>query len=388
MTTSAAVFTSEKTSDKAGIDLAKQIKEEFKHEEPHVVIVFASPVYDQHELLKALKKECTPEILVGCSSAGEFTSEANGVNTASAVALHSTEMKFFASIGRGIKENRKSVVEQLMESMQGIDRFEYKYHSAMLLADALSGYTDEIIDKLTEQTGGTYQFFGGGAGDNAQFKNTCVFFDTEIIPDAVVLLEILSNKPIGLGISHGWYPGSELYRVTEVNESVLISLNAMPAVEVFTDYANLTGHNFDHDDPIPFFLHNILGIKMEAGYKLRVPLSVNSDGSVTCASNLPVGSLVSIMTTKTQAAMEAAETATKKAIGQLQGNKPNIGLFFDCVATRLRLGNNFDFELKAVKNAFNPTKFVGCNTHGQVARMDGQFSGFHNCSAVVCIIPD
>ncbi|MBA2562596.1 MAG: FIST C-terminal domain-containing protein [Chitinophagaceae bacterium] len=388
MTTSAAVFTSEKTSYKAGIDLAKQIKEEFKHKKPHVIIVFASPVYVQDELLKALKKECTPEILVGCSSAGEFTSEANGVDTVSAVALHSSEMKFFASIGRGIKENRESVVEQLMESMQGIDRFEYRYHSAMLLADALSGYTDEIIDKLTEQTGGTYQFFGGGAGDNAQFKNTCVFFDTEVIPDAVVLLEILSNKPIGLGISHGWYPGSELYRVTEVNESVLISLNAMPAVEVFTDYAKLTGHNFDHDDPIPFFLHNILGIKTEAGYKLRVPLSVNSDGSVTCASNLPVGSLVSIMTTKVQASMEAAETATKKAIGQLQGNKPNIGLFFDCVATRLRLGNNFDFELKAVKNAFNPTKFVGCNTHGQVARMDGQFSGFHNCTAVVCIIPD
>ncbi len=45
----------------------------------------------------------------------------------------------------------------------------------MLLADALSGYTDEIIDKLTERTAGTYQFFGGGAGDNANFKNTCVF---------------------------------------------------------------------------------------------------------------------------------------------------------------------------------------------------------------------
>jgi hypothetical protein len=94
------------------------------------------------------------------------------------------------------------------------------------------------------------------------------------------------------------------------------------------------------------------------------------------------------MTIKPDASMEAAKAATKKAMEQLKGNKPNVGLFFDCVATRLRLGNSFDFELEAVKNAFNPTKFVGCNTHGQVARMDGQFSGFHNCSAVVCIIPE
>ncbi len=388
MTTSAAVHTSEINSNKAGVDLAKQIKEQLKLKIANVVIVFASPAYMQHELLVTLKKECTPDIIVGCSSAGEFTSEINGIDTASAIALYSTEIKFFASIGRNIKEDRNAAVGQLLESMQGINQFEYKYHSAMLLADALSGYTDEIIDKLTEQTAGTYQFFGGGAGDNAQFKNTCVFFDTEVISDAVVLLEILSNKPIGLGISHGWIPGSDLYRVTEVNESKLKSLNAMPAVEVFTDYAKATGQNFDHNNPMAFFLHNIIGIKTEAGYKLRVPLSVNPDGSITCASDIPAGSLVSIMTIKPDASMEAAKTATKKAMEQLKGNKPNVGLFFDCVATRLRLGNSFDFELEAVKNAFNPTKFVGCNTHGQVARMDGQFSGFHNCSAVVCIIPE
>jgi hypothetical protein len=27
--------------------------------------------------------------------------------------------------------------------------------------------------------------------------------------------------------------------------------------------------------------------------------------------------------------------------------------------------------------------FVGCNTYGQIARSDSQFSGFHNCTAVV-----
>ena len=78
-----------------------------------MVIVFASSEYAQDALLKALKKECSPEVLVGCSSAGEFTSEANGVDTASAIALFSSEMQFFASVGRDIKEDRDLVVDQL-----------------------------------------------------------------------------------------------------------------------------------------------------------------------------------------------------------------------------------------------------------------------------------
>ena len=53
----------------------------------------------------------------------------------------------------------------------------------------------------------------------------------------------------------------------------------------------------------------------------------------------------------------------------------------------LRLGREFESELKAVGEALGTTRFAGCNTYGQVARAEGQFGGFHNCTAVVCIIP-
>jgi len=35
----------------------------------------------------------------------------------------------------------------------------------------------------------------------------------------------------------------------------------------------------------------------------------------------------------------------------------------------------------------SPAGFVGCNTYGQIARAEGQFGGFHNCTAVVCVLP-
>jgi len=83
----------------------------------------------------------------------------------------------------------------------------------------------------------------------------------------------------------------------------------------------------------------------------------------------------------------AAQQATRAALAALNGQKPRAALVFDCVATRLRLGKGFDNELKACAELLSPAEFVGCNTYGQIARADGQFGGFHNCTAVVLALP-
>jgi hypothetical protein len=52
------------------------------------------------------------------------------------------------------------------------------------------------------------------------------------------------------------------------------------------------------------------------------------------------------------------------------------------------MGKEFGFELEAVQHALGSAQYAGFNTYGQIARAEGQFSGFHNCTAVVCIIPE
>ena len=78
---------------------------------------------------------------------------------------------------------------------------------------------------------------------------------------------------------------------------------------------------------------------------------------------------------------------TDAAVRGLHGEKPLVALFFDCVATRMRMGDVFGFELQALGERLGGAPFVGCNTHGQIARAEGQFGGFHNCTAVVCVLP-
>ncbi len=389
MTDTIVVYTGAPNSEDAARELCDRIKAEMPGAPPDALVLFASPQYDQPALLRALAARCNPTVLVGASSAGEFTSEARGTGLACALALRSDEILFAAGVGLGVGADRQKAAQQLAGAFRDPAPHTHPYRSALILTDALAGYADDLVEQLTIATGGQYLFFGGGAGDDAQFRRTNVFFGAEALTDAVVALEMLSTKPLGIGVGHGWKPAGPGMRVTEARGTTLISLNGLPVVEAFEAHALATGQSFDRDAPLPFFLHNILGIDTGSGYRLRVPLAVGDDGSVTCASEIPVGARVHIMSTDTGSAVEAARRATASAIAALQGKQPRVALFFDCVATRLRMGEAFGQELDALGDLLGPAvTFLGCNTHGQIARAEGQFGGFHNCTAVVCVLPE
>lgn len=383
----AIVYTKATDSTVASKELAEQVSSKFSGEAPDALIVFASPRYDHSVLLAALDASLRPRCLVGASSAGEFTSRAQG-DGACAMALRSTDMRFAGGIGRGLSADRGGAARAVASSFTGLTSDEYPYRAALVMTDALAGHADDVVDELTLATSGKYQFFGGGAGDNAQFRRTPVFFGTEAVTDAVVALEILSKKPLGIGVGHGWKPATPPMRVTEAHGSRLVSLNGVSAAEVFQQHARATGQALDVASPIPFFLHNILGVESGGGLRLRVPLGINTDGSVSCAADIPAGALIHIMSTTAESAVDAASRAAASAVQGLKGHKPQAALFFDCVATRLRLGDVFGLELESIAQAFGDAGFIGCNTHGQVARAEGQFGGFHNCTAVVCAFPE
>ena len=147
------------------------------------------------------------------------------------------------------------------------------------------------------------------------------------------------------------------------------------------------GQPFDPAAPLPFFLHNILGIETSTGYQLRMPLAVGAGGALHLAGEIPVGSRVRIMRTTRDASLAATRQATATALSKLNGQAPGVALFFDCAATKIRIGDQYTMELEAVRSQLLDLPMVGCITQGQFGRADGQYDGFHNCTAVVCVLP-
>jgi hypothetical protein len=380
------VHTSVPNSHQAGISLGLQMRENLLMP-PDIIILFAAPQYNHSELLQALKQSSRAHLIMGCSSAGEFTSYVQGTGLACAIALYSNEMSFSVGIGRALSQDCTEAARSIIAAFQHSSPWNYKYHTLLLLADVMSGCIENIVQKLTLLTGGIYETFGGGAGDNAQFSYTPVFYDTEVVTDAIVALEIHSHKPFGIGAHHGWRPVSSPMYITRVKGMDLIELDDKPALQAFRTHAKNTGQVFDEQNPLPFFLHNSLGIE-GAGYHLRIPLAINPDGSLHCATEIPTSGTVVIMSANDTSPITAARDATNEALRKLYGSRPALGLFFDCVATRIKLGTGFGCELAAVQNVLGDIPFAGCNTHGQIARYQGQFSSFHNCTAVVCLFPE
>lgn len=380
----AVAISREIDSFRAADHLAEQLGE--KVAAPAAIVLFAAPTYEHASLLKRLH-ERTGALIVGASSAGEFANGDQGDGLATALALGGEDIQVSASCGRNISADPARAARELVAGFAGVRDMRPGYRSALVMTDALAGHADRLVDELTVATAGQYQFFGGGAGDNANFQKTMVFCGGEVLSDAAAALEIISEKPIGVGVSHGWEPASEPFRATEADGMKLVSLNGLPAAEVFQAHAAATGQTLDAGAPIPFFLHNILGVDTANGHKLRVPLAILDDGAVLCAAEVPQDSIVRIMRTSQQSTVQAAEAATDAALQALGGHKPQAALFFDCVATRLRLGHAFARELAAVRDRLSAVDLTGCNTHGQIARAEGQFQGFHNCTAVVCLLP-
>lgn len=387
MTQTHIAFTETSDSGRAGHELGQSIRQAFNGSPADAVVVFASAAHDYPALLKALASEAGTRTIAGSSSAGEFTNRQRGEGRVSALALRSQDMKFSVGLGQGVSSDPVDAARQSLEAFRGIAKPVFPFRSALVMTDALAGHTDTLVEQLTLRTGGDYRFFGGGAGDDGRFQTTHVFVGTQAYTNAVSALEIVSRKPVGIGVAHGWQPASDPYRVTESQGSRLASLNGAPAIEAFRDYAAKTGQRLDEKDPLGFFLHNVIGIRGDAGFRLRVPLGVQDDGSILCAAAVPEGSVVHIMKTTNASAVQAARQATEAALAAIAGERPAAAFVFDCVATRLRLGREFEDELAACTRLLEPAGFVGCNTYGQIARAEGQFSGFHNCTAVVCVLP-
>lgn len=389
MLRSAVATTNHPDSRTAGAELAGEIARALDGEAPDAVVLLASERYDHPALLDAFTRAARPRLLVGGSSGTELTGRTSGEGMACAVALRAppSEMRFAACLGRGVRADLGGAVRQLVGGFFGLRRHEYAFRSALVLTDWLAGDSQALLDRLTLETAGRYQLFGGGVGGDDLLSGHNVFCGAEAVPNAVVALEILSNKPIGIGVCHGWRPASAPMRVTEAHGSRLVSLNAVAAADVYRRHAEATGQPFDAGEPLPFFLHNILGLRTSEGHKLRVPLALNRDGSIECASDVPTGTAVSIMQTSVQSSADAAVIATRAAERRLGGERPEVALVLDCVATRLRLGAEFGAELAAVKRALGPVSFAGFTSVGQIARAEGQFNGFHNCTAVVCVLP-
>jgi hypothetical protein len=239
------------------------------------------------------------------------------------------------------------------------------------------------------QTALQYELVGGAAGDDAKFQKTPVFYQDEVIRDAFVTAEILSASPLGLGISHGWKPVGPTMRVTRSEGLAVKEINGRPALDIYREFAVQQGVTLEGDAVVPFLMEHIIGwLYQEGDQKLRVTLWPLEDGSVVCASEIPEGSLISLMKATDRSVVETGGQALRLALDRLQSAPPAGVIALECVSQRLRIGEaGVTKEIQQLQDLVGPIPLAGCHGYGQLARMRGAFTGLMSASALACVFP-
>ncbi len=362
---------------------------------PALCLVFASIDYCVAEVVQGIRSVVGPAAaVVGATSCGEFTER--GVETGSvAVGLvASTDYRFEVRAARGLKDDLTQVFADLATELGDFVASPGET-SVIMLVDGLAGLGEEATLTASAVFGPEARIVGGAAGDGLAFKETWVIAGDQVLTDAVAVCVAKGPSTFFAGVQHGHEPLSEPLEVTRADGSVLFEVNGRPAWDVWREATRERARDMGIDvDRLAdasaegsFLIRFELGLETGAGYKIRVPLSRGADGSLNFACTIPEGVRFRIMQSRQENQVESARTAAQRALAELGGRAVAGALVFDCVCRSIILGDAFPQAVAVMQEVVGPVPLLGFETYGEICMDPTQFSGFHNTTSVVVLIP-
>ena len=356
---------------------------------PVLLAVFASSRVPLEAVMSAAAQVLPGVTAVGCTTAGEFTEEAQGKNQFVAWLLGGDDIVASAGLGANLKRDVEGAVTAAIPTLP--DDPARPHRTAIVLLDPLSGNGEEAALLASMSLGPTVRLAGGAAGDDLAFKQTLVACGTQVAQDAMVVAVLASRRPLGIGVQHGHEPLSKPLTVTKAEGAVVYELDGKPAFDVWRDEVRAAGLEIGPTPPADIGAHLLrYEVGLIAGpneYKIRAPLSVGADRSLSFACGLPQGAVVRITKSVEGAQIASARRAAERAKKGLAGARVAGALVFDCICRDLILGDRFSSAVNQIHEVLD-APIAGFETYGEIAMDLGQSSGFHNTTTVVLAFPE
>ncbi|MCQ4310450.1 FIST signal transduction protein [Pseudomonas stutzeri] len=344
-------------------DLARQLIH------PHLgfVLFFCSAEYDLPALGDALQQYFGGVRVVGCTSAGEITSQGYGRSCVTAIGFDHRSFSIASELI--VEMDRFSLIDaqQLVERLGNVCRSNslapIKGHSfAMTLLDGLSS-REEIVLAALSAAFGSIPHFGGSAGDDNHLTDTHVYYDGRFHSGAAIVVLVNTWLDFEVFTTHHMLPRNDKLVVTQADSNArrVYELNAEPAAE---EYARLIGVNVSDLDHRLFAAHP-LAVRINEQYYVRSIQKVNDDLSLTFYCAVENGIVLTAM--RPGPLMPNLETLFERLEQRLGAPLLTIGC--DCFLRRLEIETE---ETSEQASAFlRRQQVIGFNTYGE------QFNGMH-----------
>ncbi len=365
--------------------------------EPSAAIVFSSVAYDQEKMLAGVRSVTKNAVLVGCSTAGEITTDGPAKRHSVAVmTLASPDIAFYAGVGENISAGAREAGKRAAEAVKAqagggtLDAF-------MMLPDVLTGNGADIVRGVLDSLGAHFPVVGGAAGDDFEFKKTYQYLNDKVYSGAVVGLGMRGQFKLGIGVKHGWIPVGAPKKVTKSSGAVLHELDGKPAIRIYEDYFGAERAKELRSEALArLAITYPLGMQVAGSDELliRDPITVDEKGSITCAAEIPEGAEIRLMVGSREEAVKVAKEAAENAVRALGGAAPKAVVIFNCIARNKLFGEHSGEEIDAIQEAVGKeTPLIGFYTYGEQAPLGGEVRNinkcnpaFHNETVVICAL--
>jgi len=389
-----------KSTTEAVKEAVRQAKERIGENTVDLSIVYSSSEYNYSKVVEAVRAATNNAPLIGASSAGEFNEKKVESGSVAVGLLSSDDIKIFTAFAEGIKQDPEAALEGIAAKLP-VQPEGYPHLTAIMLADGLSGVGEEVTLLASYHLGEEVRIVGGMAGDDLKMEKTFVFCDDNVYTNAISICLLASKMPLFTGVKHGHRPISKALEATRAKGNVLYEINGKPAWEIWKKETTLVALKRGIDieklatpaEISTFLLNYSLGLtaEKEGEYKIRWPESINEDGSLNFTCSIAEGAIFRIMDgfdleKQIDSAWEAASIAKQSA--QYAGYSDFAGiLVFDCAVRQIVLQDRFPEAVNRFKNVFPGIPLLGWETYGEISLEPGQYSGFHNTTSVVLLLP-
>lgn len=314
---------------------------------PDLVLCFADPVFFEAPgaaLTAALRAAWPASLVIGCSSAGEISTD--GVTTGTAVV---TAIKFERPGLVAVEE----AVQGMTDSEAAGERLGQRLavaapHSVLVLGQGVELNGSALIRGLRKALGERVTLVGGLAGDAGRFIKTHVISGARSSSHELVAVGFTDPAlRVTTGTFGGWKPFGALRRVTRAEGNVLHELDGEPALNVYKRYlgdyaAQLPGSAL----LFPFAMFDADGRDMGV---IRTILGVDETaGSLTLAGELATDGFLRLMTASSDELIGGAETAAEATVDGELTPQQTLALLVSCVGRRMVLGARVEEEVEAV----------------------------------------
>jgi hypothetical protein len=357
--------------------------------EPVVVFVFCSVGYQVPELFDGIRERVGAGVIVGCTTSGQIGGGTVSRDGVSVTAWGGDGFAVRTHVSRNVSGRLRDAGVEAASCLGAVDQ---PHRALLMLADGLTGNQHEIVRGAFSVAGAVVPLVGGCAGDHLTYVRTYQFHGgrdgVEILSDAVVGVAIGSDRPLAVGIAHGWRKQGDALIVTSSQDGRVHELDGEPALDVFLRRLGLDESILDDEEAFrqAAFSHP-LGLSRRSGEDIRVIHSADRSGrSLICLADVPQGALAWMMESDHGSLTDAAGQAAGQAVETLGGHPALGAMVFDCAARRIAIGEDgVKPEHDGIAAVIPDVPFGGFYTNGEIARVRGALGMHHFTVATLAL---